>query len=102
MTDTERKKSPLEASMFAEVLHTLFDKGFTLPLYWTAISSDGCILGGRFTESDTGGLEIEVLVEYYSGAEGLRTPLNMMFMDLKSGKACRVPIKGPGGIDYLH
>ncbi len=84
------------------MLHTLFDKGFTLPVYWTAISSDGCILGGRFTELDTGGLEVEILVEYYSGAEGLHTPLNMMFMDLKSGEACRLPIKGGESVNSVN
>jgi hypothetical protein len=73
---------------FAQLLEELLERGFTLPLCFTVVGSNGGILAGRY-RADEEGLAAEFVAEDMPDGKGLALPINIMFVDSR-GEAARV------------
>ena len=72
----------------------LLERGFEFPIHFAVISVNGGISAGSFEQRENGGFECKFLAEH-SVEAGLQLPINIMFVDSKSGDAARVLFANP-------
>lgn len=94
------RRVSLDSEYGAEILRTLLDKGFQLPIYWVAVGINGSILAAQYEASGDKDLTCNFLIEHCPSGT-VQFPINMMFVD-SQGQAARVLIKGPDKVEYLN
>ena len=83
-----------EFTQLAPTIDLLLSKGFQPPLYFTAHSTNGAVVYGRFFQVEgKEGLECDILI---SSPKSLFTaPINILFLD-QTGETSQVVIGWPG------
>ena len=81
------------------VLRDLSMRGFQAPIYTVMVGSNGSILAGTFTGGTGGTFDFEASAEHYPDPV-FALPVNIMFVDGKTGEAARVVIDRPDQEEY--
>jgi len=80
----------------AAVVEQLLEGGFEFPIHLVAVAVNGSIIAGSFAGPGKG---FETSAHQTIG-EGFTLPINLMFVNSKTGEAARILINGPDQTEY--
>jgi hypothetical protein len=70
-------------------LEKLLDEGWELPIHFAMISVNGCIMAGSY-EMQNDDTILPKVVTHHAPQPGFILPVNLMFVDSKTGEAVRM------------
>ena len=94
-------KDKLNKTIFSDILNTLLDKGFEVPIFWIATAANGSVLSGKYEKVQDNDDPICCLLAEHIVKDTFENPVALMAAD-KNNRSVWIIIQSDGKFEFYN